>query len=184
MLKNKRGSFSNLFFFQFFFEIMDFLTDRLIAKHTALRVVLNMREIEELTALREETNNLREELKLWKNGKELPKIGKYYFADDNLLETHGWTFQEGIALRYEGTVERNVTNVYGNTCKYIEHIFTAPYEYDNEDDFDRTGWIKIGFETHELHQTREVDWDDFAPNDVLYLDSNDKQAYGPPFFTD
>ena len=61
---------------------MDFLTDRLdgdgakvIAAHTALRVVLNVREIEQLTAVREETNNLREELKLWKGGKELPKIG-------------------------------------------------------------------------------------------------------------
>ena len=168
---------------------MDFLTDRLdgdgakvIAAHTALRVVLNVREIEQLTAVREETNNLHEELKLWKGGKELPKIGKYYFAGDKLLETHGWTFQEGIALRYDETVERNVTNVDGITCKYIDHVFTAPYEYDSEDH--RTGLIKIGFETHELHQTWEVDWDDFAPNDVLYLDSNDKQAYGPPCFTD
>ena len=145
------------------------------AYETALRIVLGVKELEAITALRNELSTLQNELTLWKGGKELPEVGKYYFADENILEIHGWSFEEGVALRYEGTEEKNVTRPDGSTLKYLAHIFTAPYTYDADDHWHRTGWIKIGFETHELHQTSEVIWDEMAIS-VLYLDHNNQQA--------
>eukprot|EP00966_Prymnesium_polylepis_P107195 2482282-Prymnesium_polylepis.1 len=104
----------------------------------------------------------------------MPQTGKYYFADEKLMEDHGWSFQEGVALRYEGTDEKSVSCVDGTTRKYLDHVFTAPYTYDHDDAFGRTGWIQVGFQTHELHQVLEVEWEDH--DEVLYLDHNDVQT--------
>jgi len=140
---------------------------------TALRIVLGVKELEAINSLRNELGILRNEIELWKGGKELPEVGKYYFADEKILENHGWSFDEGVALRYEGVEENNVTRSDGTTRKYLDHIFTAPFTYDTEDH--RTGWIKIGFETHDLHQTSEVVWDEIDMS-ILYLDHNNQQA--------
>eukprot|EP00966_Prymnesium_polylepis_P166459 3848228-Prymnesium_polylepis.1 len=49
------------------------------------------------------------------------KWGKYYFADEKILENHGWSFDEGVALRYEVIEEKNVTRSDGTTRKYLRH---------------------------------------------------------------
>jgi hypothetical protein len=141
----------------------------------ALPIVLEVKKTDKkLASLKAENESLKRELQLWKAGKELPEVGKYYFAGEKILENHGWSFDEGVALRYEGTKEKNVIRFDGTTQKHLDHIFTAPYTYDHDDAFGRTGWIKLGFETYELHQVIDVEWE-ACPN-VIYLDENDRQA--------
>lgn len=149
--------------------------------HQALRVVLGHAELEELTALRAKVK----ELELWRAGKELPEIGKYYIAEESLIESHGFTFDEGIAFRYDGTqMVDSTTCLKGNQLAtkkldkpYLAHIFTAPYTHDIDDSFGRVGWIKFKFETHELHQVSELEDEWSAFHHVLYLDENNTQKY-------
>jgi hypothetical protein len=142
----------------------------------ALPIVLEVKKIDEkLTSLKAEIESLKQELQLWKAGKEFPEAGKYYTAAFELLQIHGWEFfGPTVALRCDGTRWRTMTRENGTTSAYFEHVFTAPHKYDNDDTFGRTGWIKMGFETHELHQTSPVVWEDF--HWIKYLDHNDNLA--------
>jgi len=152
----------------------------------ALRTVLAVREVEELTALREENQALRYELRLWKGHKELPVEGEYYFADEKLLESHGWEFHEECALRYDGVVEeeKEINEWIGQYLvtkkkSYLFHVFTAPYMYDEDDFFQRTGWTKFKLETYELHNTFKVREDELE-NETKYLDENDEVQVWEP----
>lgn len=139
---------------------------------SALRVVLDVSEVAELRRLREENARLSHELSLWKADTEVPQVGEYYFSGSKeLLEFHGWTFYHPlVALRYEGAQWETVRRVDGTTKDFYRHIFLAPYEYDEDDS--RTGWIKFGFESWELHQLCKIDdFKDFQQ--VVYLDHND-----------
>ena len=143
---------------------------------TALRVVLNVCECKQITALKAENETLKQELQLWKAGKELPEVGKYYTATDELMEMHGWTFSILIALRYDGTQWTTVNRTDGTSFKVFEHVFTAPEKYDDDDTGSRTGWIKMCFETYELHQTSPVLWEECYPGTISFLDHNDRRA--------
>lgn len=146
---------------------------------TALRVVqgvLELNEIanarKELQELREENRLLKKELDLWKNDCEVPVIGEYYTAPNELLQLHGWEFDhyaESIALRYEGTRWKTVSRVDGTKKQYFEYMFTAPYTYRCEDG--RESWIVFEFETYELHSVSKVYWNDVQW--IRYLDAND-----------
>ena len=126
--------------------------------------------------LRAENAALKDELKLWKGDTELPKIGSYYFADELLIEIHGCSFGDNsdcTPLRYEGTRWRSITRVDGSEAAFFEHVFTAPYTYDDDDAFDRSGWIKLGFETFNLHRISPVEWDADWNIPLRYLSSDD-----------
>ena len=79
----------------------------------SLRLVQGVLEVNEIKSMREELRKLREEnallkkeLDLWKNDCELPVVGEYYTAPNELLQLHGWEFDgyaESMALRYSMT---------------------------------------------------------------------------------
>ena len=137
------------------------------SKDTSLRVVLGVNELKELKDLRKKVITLQNELKLWKGNTRLPEVGKYYFAEEKLMEDHGWTFGDDDALRYEGTKEKNVTRCDGTTLTYVAHVFTAPYSCNNV-------WVTFDFETYQLHQIWEVEWQNVT--NVNYLDKHNHQA--------
>ena len=159
-------------------KIVDLKTDSPISEQLqmswsdALPIVLEVKKIDDkLTSLKAENESLKQELQLWKAGKEFPEVGKYYTATDQLLEIHGWEFfGPAVALRCDGTRWRTLTRDNGTTSAYFEHVFTAPFKYDDND----TCWVKLGFETHELHQMSFVVWEEF--DYITYLDHNDNLA--------
>jgi hypothetical protein len=120
---------------------------------TALRVVLAVKEVDELTKLRKENAELRKEVKEWKGPTELPIIDEYYTADKNLIEDHGWDFGDSdFAMRYDGMKAWSVTRQ-NDTINGVDHMFTLPYTYHECHSTNMgTGFIKIGFGTHELVQ--------------------------------
>ena len=146
---------------------------------TALRIVQGVLEVNELANLRKELQKLREEnrllkeeVNLWKNDCEVPVMGEYYTAPNELLQLHGWEFDqyaESIALRYDGTRWKTVSRVDGTKKQYLEYVFTAPYEYCEDG---RKSWIVFEFETYELHSLTRVYWNDFQW--IRYLDANDR----------
>ena len=110
-----------------------------------------------------------------------PEVGKYYIAEDSLLDAHGFTFDATAALRYDGIqMIETITTLKGDELvtkeldrPYLTHIFTAPFTHYTDDPFGRVGWIKFEFETHELHQVSEVE-ELSAFHHVFYLDENNK----------
>jgi len=148
---------------------------------TALRVVLNVKEVDQLTKLRKENAELRKELTLWRGTTKLPFKGAYYATDNNLLEDHGWDFElHRVAMRYEGVEEW--TKIYNNNAPpltpyrrtFIDHIFTLPYKYEEwGDQFNDKGFIKMRLATYELHRLMLIEPDE----ETLYdrVDENDVQ---------
>lgn len=133
----------------------------------ALRVVLDVCELEQLSSLRAENEALRNELALWKGGKGEPEIEKYYTVTDELLDVH-----DVIALRCDGKEWTTVTCHDGTSYPVLEYIFTAPFKYEPDDMFGRTGWVQIRIETHELHQTSEVVWEEHHA--IMFLRKDDQ----------
>ena len=144
---------------------------------SALRVVLGVKELDELTKVRKENAELRKELYLWKGSTELPIIDHYYIPSNiNLIEDHGWDFGDSrFAMRYDGIKEWSLTCPHGITRNGVDYIFTLPYTYEECNNTALgTGFIKIGFETHELHQLVLVDQED------LYLFEHVEEGEIPP----
>ena len=149
----------------------------------ALRVVLAVKELEETADLRAKVNELQHELELWRNGKELPTVGKYYHADYSLFLNHGYD-EESSALRYDGK-EMKDTHTFvrdGDIVTepidrpYPVYVFTSPLRYGNDDELGRTGWIQFKIQTHELHQIHEIDWSDAPFENMRYVDENNEMA--------
>ena len=147
----------------------------------SLRLVQGVLEVNEIKSMREELRKLREEnallkkeLDLWKNDCELPVVGEYYTAPNELLQLHGWEFDgyaESMALCYDGTRWKTVSRVDGTEKQYLLSMFTAPYRDDG-----RESWIVFEFETYELHSLSKVHWNEFQW--VRYLDTNDSIVVG------
>ena len=145
----------------------------------ALRVVQGVLEVNEMKSLREELRNLqnenkllKEELNLWKNDCELPVVGNYYIAPNELLKWHGLDldgYAEQIALRFDGTQSRTVSRVDGTKKHYLEYAFTAPFTYHDDDG--RESWIVFHFQTYELHGLEKVLFNHFYW--IRYVDAND-----------
>lgn len=136
----------------------------------ALRVVMDWKEVNTIIALRAENERLNKELKLWKGPTELPVQGRYYTAPEWLMEIHGWTFGYETLLRYDASEWDSYTRVDKKTIHIYVHIFKAPYLDDGK-------WITFRFETYELHNLLEVEWDAGYNELVRYLDKDDEIRY-------
>ena len=146
-----------------------------MAARTALEIVCAWEEGTEVNRLRAENAYLKAQLELWQGDTTEPVKGKYYFAPKELLEMHGWRFlAEEPALRCEGPRWRQFRRLLdGTKVDVYEHVFLAPYEYDDDDYFGRTGWIEFGFQNTDLHQICEVEWDELC-HPTRYLNSDDE----------
>ena len=129
--------------------------------------------------LRVENSQLKEQLCLWQNGTKIPVRGEYYTIDDYTTEMHGWEFANGTAFRYDGTRDK-IYNILGSTEEKVvhQHMFCAPYQYDDDDGFGRVGWIKLGLETYELHHALIIDEE--LLHEYKYLTSEDVVHEGEP----
>lgn len=145
----------------------------------ALRVVLGTTELDQLTMLRKENAELQKELNLWRGPTKLPTQGAHYATHNNLIEDHGWDFGEhNVAMRYEGIKEcRTYNEGIKEYRTYIDHIFTLPYKYEEwGDQFShKTGFIKIGLQTYDLHQIVALEPEDMTLYD--YVDEDNVQCH-------
>ena len=144
------------------------------ATDAALRVVLSVKEVKALTKLRKENEELRRQLNLWRGPTKLPIENEYYTADKTLIEEYGWDFGDSdFAMRYNGIKESNYARQDGTVLHCVDHIFTLPYKYEECNSTTLgTGYIKIGFDTHELHQLLLIEepWNDLYLYDHVHDD--------------
>ena len=141
-----------------------------ILAEQALSVVMSKwgtEAIAERNALLAENKRLKDELELWKGPTQLPVVGKYYTAPEEMIEQHGWEFFQDFYLRYDKSFWKSYQGPNGMEETYV-HQFTAPFKDDND------LWIKFFFETYELHQLLRVEWEN-EYSGALYVDSNDQE---------
>ena len=124
----------------------------------ALRVVVEVQDLEELSLLRKElslirkqTTSLHRELDLWRG--VVPEVGSHSHLDDDLVMMHGWDFQSlSVAWRYDGEQRSRVTRGDGSNTTLVRHVFTSPLRHANDDSSYGDGWIRVHLETYELHR--------------------------------
>ena len=134
----------------------------------ALSVVMNVLQLDERRALREENARLKEELAEWKGDylwKPEPEVGKYYvFGRYELsgphMDDHELAMRLGddsIAMRFDGTE-------LGEDDRIL-WIFTSPFDehelYIQNKGYPR-GPIKNRLETHELHDVCKLQENDLS----------------------
>ena len=140
----------------------------------ALRVVLEVHDLEELSLLRAETLSLRRELDMWKG--DVPVVGSHCRMDDDLVMMQGWDFRTlSVAWRYDGEVRSHVLRHDGSKSETVQHAFTSPFQHTYDDCFDMAGWIRVYLNTYDLHRV----WpDDIGETGVcegdMYLSSDDR----------
>ena len=107
-------------------------------------------------------------LREWQGEKELPEIGKHYFASEKIMIMGGrMTFPDrNVALRYEGSF-KGFKAINPRMAAENVHVFKAPVVEKRTDAVGPPGdWVTYHFYTSELHETYDVDWDN---EDCIYL---------------
>ena len=86
-----------------------------ILAEQALSVVMSKwgtEAIAERNALLAEIKRLKDELQLWKGPGQLPVVGKYYTAPEEMIEQHGWEFFQDFYLRYDKSFWKSPPNFF------------------------------------------------------------------------
>lgn len=142
----------------------------------ALRVMLGVKEVDDLQKLREENARLKQTLKLWIGPYKIPSLGRHYFIEPDIILYQGkeryWEFEgiDKIAItpfRFDST--RPFKKYYDSKINdALEFVFVAPFF----DHYDKP--VEIVLETHDLCRIIEVNFEAFKTTPLRFLSIENK----------